>query len=318
MPEQQGTYAKPRLDLGVALKEFIDKQDDFVGTKMLPIFETMKKSANFPAITRESITREAEVKRAPRGNYNRDTFATKDVLFACQEYGLEGVLDDSERNLYKSDFDAELHTSQIIQRRLLLAQEKRVSSACFNTTTFTGADLYTDNSGNPWSAVGTDVITQVRTAREKVRKNCGMEPNAIVFSKTNWDSLLANTGIKSAIQYVARLTEAEIANALADILGIQKILVGKGILNSAKEGKPFSGSDVWTANYALVAVVPSEGQNLSDPALGRTFLWIEDSPENVTVEEYREEGVRGDVFRVRHNVQELIIDPYFGHLMKVR
>jgi hypothetical protein len=38
----------------------------------------------------------------------------------------------------------------------------------------------------------------------------------------------------------------------------------------------------------------------------------------VTVEQYRDEEARADIFRVRQNTDELIIDPYFGHLMKVR
>jgi len=136
------------------------------------------------------------------------------------------------------------------------------------------------------------------------------------MSKANIDRLLANTGIKGAIQYVARLTEAEILNALADILGVKKIVVGKGIYNSAKEGKPFQGADIWSDDYCLVAVV-GEGQRLSDPSTGRTFLWTADSPENATVEEYRDNPARSDIFRVRQHVHEMIIDPYFAHLMKV-
>ncbi len=314
--EYQGTRAVPRLELGVAALEFIQQQDEFIGTKVLPIFGTRKKASIFPAITRESITRDADTKRAPRGNYNRDGFQAKDKQYNCEEYGLEGPLDDSERNMYASDFDAELTTVQIVTRRVLQAQEKRIAAQVFNTVVFTGAALFTDNSAAPWDNAATDVVAQVRSAREKVRANSGIDPQSLICNKANIDRLLVNTGIKDAIKYVARLTEAEILNALADILGVKNIIVGKAIYNSAKEGKSFVSADVWSDDFAMVAVIGAS-ERLSDPSMGRTFLWTQDSPENATVEQYRDDAARSDIFRVRQHVDEIVIDPYFAHLLKV-
>ena len=138
----------------------------------------------------------------------------------------------------------------------------------------------------------------------------------LIFSKANLDRLLNNSVIKDCIKYVARLTEAEILNALADVLGVKNILVGRGIYNTAKEGKTFINGDIWNASYAMVAVI-GDANRLSDPSVGRTFLWSSDSPENATVEQYRDDASRSDIFRVRQHVDEIVIDPYFAHLMKV-
>ncbi len=316
MPDYQGTRTVPRLELGEAALEFIQSQDEFIGTKVLPIFQTKKKAGVFPAITRESITREADTKRAPRGNYNRDSFQAKDRQYNCEEHGLEGPLDDSEREMYATDFDAELTSVQIVTRRVLQAQERRIASKVFDTTVFTGSKLFTDYSSAPWDNKSSDAIGQVRAAREQVRQNCGIEPNTLILSKANMDRLVGNEEVKKAIQYVARLTEAEILNAMADILGVKRIIVGRAIYNTAKEGKSFQGADIWSDDFAMVAVI-GEGQRLSDPTVGRTFLWTADSPENATVEQYRDDAARSDIFRVRQHVDEMIVDPYFAHLMKV-
>ena len=314
--DYSGSRAVPRLELGEAALEFIQQQNEFIGTQVLPIFPTKKKASVYPAITRESITREADTKRAPRGNYNRDGFSAKDKQYNCEEFGLEGSLDDGERTLYSSDFDAELTTVQIVTRRVLQAQERRAAGLVFNTTTFTGTPLYTDNSAAPWATATTDVIAQVRAIREKVRANCGLDPNTLIFSKANLDRLLNNNVIKECIKYVARLTEAELLNALADIMGVQRILVGRGIYNTAKEGKTFISGDIWNPAYAMVAVI-GDPARLSDPSMGRTFLWTSDSPENATVEQYRDDASRSDIFRVRQHVDEIVVDPYFAHLMKI-
>ncbi len=315
--EYQGVRATPRMDLGVAMMEYIEQAGEFIGTNVLPIFRTQKQKSIFPAITRESITRDADTKRASRGNYNRDGFGAKDKSYNCQEHGLEGPLDDSERTMYASDFDAELVTTKITTRRVLQAQEKRIADSVFDTNVFTGAPLYTDHSANPWDNIASDAIQQVKDVKQKIRANCGMLPNALICSSTNIERLKALTVVKDAIKYVARLTDAELRNALADLFGIQYIFEGKAIRNTAKEGKPFVSADIWSDDYALVALVADSGQDLSQPGIGRTFLWVSDSPENATVEQYRAEEIRSDIFRVRQHVDEIVIDPYFGHLIKV-
>lgn len=315
--DYSGVRAVPRMDLGAAMMEYVEQENEFIGTKVMPIFKTQKQKSVFPAITRESITRDADTKRASRGNYNRDGFSAKDKSYNCQEHGLEGALDDSERAMYASDFDAELVTSKITTRRVLQAQEKRVADALFDTSVFTGSSLYTDKSSEPWDNAATDAIKYVRDVKAKVRANCGMIPNSLIMSTTNIERLKSLTVVKDAIKYTARLTDAEVRNALADLFGVKYIFEGKAIRNTAKEGKVFSSADIWSDDYVLVALVAESSEDLSQPCIGRTFLWESDSPENAVVEQYRAEEIRSDIFRVRQHVDEVLIDSYFGHLLKV-
>ena len=67
----------------------------------------------------------------------------------------------------------------------------------------------------------------------------------------------------------------------------------------------------------MVARITKDGLDFSQPAIGRTFLWVADCPENVMVESYRDEPVRSDVIRSRQFTDEILIDAYFGHLLKV-
>lgn len=315
--DYMGSRAVPRMDLGTAVMEYVEQANEFVGTQVLPIFRTQKQKSVFPAITRESITRDADTKRATRGNYNRDGFSAKDKSYACEEHGLEGALDDSERAMYATDFDAELITTRITTRRVLQAQEKRIADMLFNPAVFTGAALYTDYSANPWDNANSEVVEQVRAAKAKIRSNCGMEPNALILSSTNIDRLKSNKQVIEAVKYTARATDQELRNALADMFGLKFILEGKAIRNAAKEGKAFVSADIWSDDYAMVALIAADGQDLSQPCIGRTFLWQPDSPDNAVVEQYRAEEIRSDVYRVRQHVDEMIIDEYFGHLLKV-
>ena len=75
----------------------------------------------------------------------------------------------------------QLELVQQIKHKILVEREIRVKDLLFNTSTWTGAALYKDWSAAPWDTVGSDVITHVLTAKEKVRSNCGMNPDSMLI-----------------------------------------------------------------------------------------------------------------------------------------
>lgn len=312
-----GSYAAPRLDLGVAFMEHLTNMTEFIGALVLPMFSTPKRAASFSAITRETLLQDAAALREARGNYNRVNLGAKDKSFSCEEFGLEQVVDDVERALYASDFDAEDAATKITARALMLQYEKRVAAAVFNTTTWTGASLFTDVSGAPWDTAGSAVIAPTIAAKEKVRTLTGMMPNAMIIAEKQVQNLLTNTEIKAQFPGAPLITLEMLRSALASIFGLQKLIVGGAVRNSAIEGQAYAGADVWSDDYAMIAVIPDAGAPLTTPCIGRTFIWTQDSPNDVTVEMYREEQSRGDVVRARHHVDEVIIDASFGHLLKI-
>jgi hypothetical protein len=322
MPRQSGSYATPRLDLGKAMWEYMLGSNSFVGAgavggSVLPIFKTMVKSGNFAKITRDSILRSRNVKRVARSAYSRDDFEVKDQAFSCEERGHEQPLDDSERSMYASDFAAEVAASRIAANVVLTEQERDVATMILNATTWTGASLFTDNKATPWTTVGTDIIGQVMAGKEKVRGNTGMKANALVISQSVLElGLKCNTAIKTAIQYTAIPTEDAVVRALSGLLGLRYILIGDSVYNSAKEGQTFASADAWSNRYAMICRV-AETEDLAEPCIGRTLLWSADSADNATVEEYREEQTRSWVYRCRQNVDEVVFDANFGHLLQI-
>lgn len=313
-----GSYSTPRLDLGVTMMEHVTQMGEFVAGKVLPVFRTPKQAADYSVITKETILQRALARRAARSNYNRIDFGAKDRNYKCEEFGLEIVVDDVERALYMSDFDAESAAMQVLGRVLALEREIRVKDAVWNTTTFTGAALFTDRSGTPWSTASTDWIADVLNAKEKVRQNSGMVPDSLIIGPETLNNLFKNTKTKDQFKGIDVITLEALERAILSVTGLRNLIVGNARYNTAAEGETFSGDDVWTKKYASVAVLaPGDGAALATPSLGRSFLWIEDSPVDYVVEMYREEQTRGDVFRGRHNLHEKINDANFGHLIQV-
>jgi hypothetical protein len=139
-----------------------------------------------------------------------------------------------------------------------------------------------------------------------------MLPDALVIAFSTLLDLRRCDQIISQIKYtfpgadINKMTTQQ----LAQILGVPRVLVGGSVYDAAKKNKTASITDVWSNEYAGLVKISSGGADLMEPGLGRTFLWTEDSPTNAIVEQYREESVRSDIYRVRHHVDEALLKSY--------
>lgn len=313
---QSSSTAEPRQDLGVALYQFLRDADAYIAQLVLPWFGVAQKQGDLTTLLRAELTKRVNTQRAPGAPYSRGTFKTGGLSYACKEYGHEQPLDDAIAANYRSRFSAEKASAMIAFERVLLDLEVRAKTAVFNTTTWTGAALFTDNKANPWSTAGSDIIGQVKAARLKVRQSTGMEANAVIMGLESWNNVTNNTEILNRIRYVQIPTARTIANAIADLFEVEKIIIGKGVYNSADEGQTASMTDIWPKTYVSVARLPKT-QNLEEACMGRTLHWEAQGEGIIVTEQYREEARRSDVYRARTDVDQKVFDEYFAHLMQV-
>ncbi len=312
-----GTYATPRADLGEAFHEFLPEGMTFIADQILPPYGVQKEAATITVITRENM-RSDEAERAEGGGFHRIDITGEDLAYLCKNYGMEIPVTDEERRRYVDDFQVELEKIAVLRLRMLLARELRVKALIFNTTTWTGASLYTDVSTD-WDNAAADIISDVVAAKEKVRSATGVRPNALIVGEATVNNMIKNTGIKARFQQDVLLTVDLLRQQMASLFGLQKLIVGDAVYNTADEGQNFSGADIWPDDYAMVArVAEGPGSPITTPCLGRTLRW-RDMVNNVdgAPDQYREEQTKSDIFRMEDYLQEKVFDPYFGHLMLV-
>lgn len=311
-----GTYASPRVDLGNAVFEAILMQGMYKATEILPLMSAPRKAGTFPKIKRGQLLTSQTYHRAADGSYPRDHFAAADDTFSCTEYGDEILIDDSQAQFYKNDFDFKFAAAQKIGLALRIAQEVRAAAAVFNPTVWTGASLYTDVA-TVWSNTSADVKADVDAAKEAVLKNSGAPANAIVMNMATWNDVVNNDNIVGTLVVTDR-TEQAIANAIAPILGLKYVIRCDAVYNTGGvlATPTHTGQFIWSSSYAMVCRI-AETSDVTEPSIGRTFMWSDDSPTDFVVEEYRDETRRGNVLRVRQTVDEKIIDVASGHLLKI-
>lgn len=300
--------AVSRPDLGqVAYEAMSDAgTQGFIGLEVMPIFETVRNSASYQVMPIEQLLQLQKTARASRSRYNRGDWTWEEGYFTTKENGWEEPVDDREKSLNASKMDDEIISTQIAVGIILRAQEKRIADKVFNATNFT-ANAVT----NEWDdGANATPITDVKTGKAALRAK-GIVANALIISYSVFENLKGCAQIIDRIKYTFPMMEMEdmtIAQ-MAQILGVPRLLVAGALYNSANKGQTASISDIWSNEYAMLTRV-SNSADIREPCIGRTFLWTRESPTNPVVESYRDEGVRGDIVRVRHDTDEAFIRSY--------
>jgi hypothetical protein len=105
------------------------------------------------------------------------------------------------------------------------------------------------------------------------------------------------------------------ANLIAEAMGLDMVIVAGASRNNATEGQNVAPVQIWGDNFAMVCKVATS-QDMAEPCIGRIFHWSEDgSSPGGTVESYRDESVRANIIRVRHDVDEIVLYTEMGHLL---
>lgn len=319
MPAPSSSLATLRPDLASFLEYDLESDNNgYVATQVLPVVNVAKASGNYGRIPLEQLLQDAEVSRNPRSGYSRGTFEFDDATYTTREYGKEEVVDDNEAEMYSDYFDAEQVATLRAFSNVLRAAEQRVANAIFNTTTWSGSALYTDAS--TWTAAGTP-LTDVEAAVQKVYDNSGLWANAMIINRKTFRLLRNNTQVIDRIASSGagnrNLASDVTVDMLAQAFDLDYIIVAGASRNTAKEGAAATPSQIWSSSFAMVCRIAT-GSDMREPCIGRTFHWAQDgSSIGGTVETYRDETVRGEVVRVRHQVAEVILYPEAGHLLKV-
>jgi len=311
----QPSSAIPRPDLGVVAHEYEPGggMGDFIALQVLPDFPIATIEAYYPQMKRETMLKLRQTARAPRGKYNRAEWDFDWSTVTCKENGWEEVEDDVQAKRYRTIFDYESALAMVCKSVILRRREKRVADAVFNTSTWTPVSLT-----NEWDdADNATPIDDINTGKKAIRDATGLEPDTLIVAYSTSLDLGRCAQVVDQIKYSfpGVMPGTVKPNMLAQIFQLERVLVGKGVYDSADLGQDASITDLWSNEYAMLCRVSDGGINLLEPCLGRSFRWSEDSPVDVVIEEYRDEESRATIIRGRQHTHEAIVMADAGYLM---
>lgn len=295
------------------------EKSGYVGTQVLPVVDVGLQSDNPGKMPVEQLLFIAETARNSGAGYNRGSWKFERWTYATEEHGWEEPVDDRDAKRYKELFDAEMVATARAFGAVMRNHETRVANAVFNASTWTGGSLTTAIT-NEWDDFANAVpVTDVESAIQKVYDASGLKANALVINWKVFRNLRQCTQIQdllSASGAGEKIAAKHIGiEQLKAVFDLEHVIVAGASKNTAAEGAAASISQIWSSEYAMVCRV-SNSADMRDPCIGRTFHWSDDgSAIGGLIEQYREEAIRSDVIRVRHETDEVIMYPQAGHLL---
>jgi len=316
MPEPTSATTLQRPDLGAIAYEYMleASQRGFIGLSLLPVFPVSLKTSDYPVIPIEALIKTQSTKRAPRSNYARNDYQFETGTYNCEDHGLEEPVDDTERALYQRFFDLEEVSVKRLMDAVLRGQELRIATLLFNTGNFAYTAIATE-----WSTAATATPrANVEAGKTAMRAASGLMPNVVAMSLKVFTNLLLTAEIGTAFRYTSPIeiggVEAQ-KRLMAQYFGVDRILVGDAIRDTAKKGQTKVLGDIWDDEYVGLFKISAGGNDLREPCVGRSFLWTADSPGNLITEQYRDEPKRCDIYRVRHNIDEALVFAGAGYIL---
>lgn len=321
MPSPSTAQTTLRPDLAGSLEEFdlaMDRQG-FIGYQVMPILEVAKPVGIYGKIPLEELLQSRDIERAPGTGYARGGFRFTKDSYVCLEYGVEEPVDDKEAEMYSEFFVAEQVATARAVDGVLREAEKRAAAAIFNTAVWTGAAL-TTAVGTSWATwASATPITDIENACRKVWTGSGLWPDTLVIARETFRNLRQCAEVRARITAsgagdVDRAAEITLAQ-LAQVFDLPKILVGGGAKNTANLSAAASIGSIWSRNRAMVCKTANT-QDIREPCIARALHWAEDgSSPGGTIETYREDRVRSEIVRCRHDIAEKIMLVEAGHLL---
>lgn len=288
------------------------RNEEFVGTNLLPIVEIPKEGAHLPKFGKEAFVVESD-ERELHATSNKITPAKVTVdQIALTEKDLAYPIDYRENK--EADFAYERYAVNLVSEKLALNREKRIATLVTNEALYASNNKVTLSGTSQFSHADSDIFGVLDDGFEAVRKAGAGAVNTIIIPANAWAALRSHAQIMDVLKRrgLQRLTPALLAEMLAEDGQKLNISVGRASYRATLDGvdTPIWANDIVMAH---VATADKDGNHfMYNPSFGYTFR----RQGSLVVDKYDEVG--GKVYNVRATDinKEYMLMAEAGYLIK--
>ena len=272
---------QPLTNISIA---FLQNASNFVASQVFPNLPVQKQSDLYYVFDRGYFNRDEARKRAPGTEAAKVGFDLETASYFADVWAIKHVIPDQVAANADAVISLERAAAELVTHKLLIRREKDWASSYFTSGVW-GTDVtgVADSTAGPgtdevvqWSdQTSGDPIGNVRSAKTDLMESTGFMPNTMVMSQRVLDALVDHPDIVDRIKYSGGVGPSNPAitteQALGQLFGIPRILVMRGIENTAAEGDTNVHSFIGGKNALLCYAAPTPG--VMTPSAGYTFSW---------------------------------------------
>lgn len=309
--------------LSNVLVSYFQNPMHFAARRAFPTVNVQKQSDRYYVINRDNFNRDEAEKRAPGTeaamiDYTLDNTPT----YSCDVFAVKELVPDQIRANADAVVNLDMLATQNLAHKILIKEEKDWASTFFTggvwsydyDGTSTGPSAST-NEVVQWDQYSTsDPITDVRNGATAILESTGFMPNTLVLGFPVFQKLLDHPDIVDRIKYGQSSGNVALADEqiLAQLFGVERVIVSKAIENTADEGQTASHSFITGKKALLCYSAPAP--SVTVPSAGYTFSWqgYLGGSNTGEVRKYREDKLKSDVIEAETAFDHKLVSADLG------
>lgn len=245
--------------------------DDFIADMVLPATPPLPASKfSYTKWDRGDAFKIPNVRLGRKGKVNEVEYEGQQVVDETEHYGLGAAVPQTDvdaamvnRRLAGVEVDPIADAARGVKHSLMLAREKRVADLVFSNDSYAATHRMALANGSRFDDAGFNPWPILVEAKSKILAT----PNTLVFGEDAWVKFSTNPYVLKAVH--GNDGDAGVASemAVAKILGIKRILVGKSRVDNAAEGQAENLGRLWGKSVAMLHLDPtalSAGTRIGD------------------------------------------------------
>lgn len=267
---------RPLTNISIA---FLQDAMGFVADQVFPNIPVAKQSDLYFTFDRGMFNRDQMKKRAPGSESEGVGYSLSRDSYFADVWALHHDIPDQRRANADSPLQPDREATELLTIQALIRRESEWATRYFAagiwSTNRTGVNPGPPGAGQflSWVLPASDPIADIESGKQAVAALTGFEPNVLVVSRDVWAVLRNHPAIVDRIKFSSSPNSPAVVNlqAVAAVLEVDRILVSRGIVNSAIEGAANVNAFLLGSGALLVYSAPNPG--LMAPSGGYTFSW---------------------------------------------
>jgi hypothetical protein len=280
--------SRPLTNISIAYRQ---ENNSFIADRVFPIVSVGKQADKYFTYDRSYWFRSGVQLRAPGTESAGSDYKISTDTYSCDVYALHKDIADQIRANEDTPLNSDRDATEWLTLQAMIKKEIDFAStymATNNTVWTFRADGVASSPTAPasfdptnlasndilhWSDASSTPIEDVRRGKTYVLEKTGYRPNTLTMSERVVDALLDHPDIVDRIKYGQTAGGPAMANnqILAQLFGVDEVLVSAAVQNTAAEGASESNSFV-VGKHALLSYKPRTPSILV-PSAGYTFGW---------------------------------------------
>ena len=250
---------------------YLQNETKFIAAQCFPSLSVPKQSDLYFQYSQADFMRAEAAIRAPGTESKGAGYDLTTASYSAAVFALHKDVADQIRQNADAPLNMDADATKFLTQQMLIKRDLDWSTNFFAGGSWTGSTTAGNiTPGTKWDASGATPIEDIEAQADSVEAKTGFRANCLVLGVDAYNALKNSADVVDRIRYTQTGVVSE--DLLASLLGMKKVMVARGVYNSALEGAAASVGRIYTGDTALLLYVP-DSPSLMTPSAGYTFNW---------------------------------------------